>query len=78
MFSNCSNLSMLVIGTGYSSVCVLSTWHVFDSSPIQYSSYLGYYGSIYVPASLVDAYKTATNWTVYSDRITSIDNLPTT
>lgn len=78
MFSNCSNLSMFVIGTGYSSVCVLSTFRTFDSSPIEYSSYLGYYGSIYVPASLVDAYKTATNWAYYSNRITSIDNLPTT
>ena len=72
MFSNCSNLSMFVIGTGYSSVCVLSTYNIFENSPIEYSSYLGYYGSIYVPASLVDAYKTATNWTYYSSRIQPI------
>ena len=79
VFSSCSNLSMFVIGTSYSSVCTLmDPYATFANSPIRYSSYLGYFGSIYVPASLVDAYKTATNWATYSDRITSIDNLPTT
>ena len=76
-FSNCNSLETLIIGTALSEVCVITTSTIFNTTPLSKSSYLGYYGSIYVPASLVDAYKTATNWAVYSDRITSIDNLPT-
>jgi hypothetical protein len=37
------------------------------------STLTGSFGSIYVPASLVDAYKSATNWATYADRITAID-----
>lgn len=77
-FEYCESLETLIIGTALSEVCVITTSTIFDTTPMSKSSYLGYYGSIYVPASLVDAYKTATNWAVYSDRITSIDNLPTT
>lgn len=77
-FRECKSLETLIIGTALSEVCVITTSTIFDTTPISKSSYLGYYGSIYVPASLVDAYKTATNWATYSDRITSIDNLPTT
>lgn len=45
----------------------------FASTPIGgYTDYTdGVYGSIYVPASLVSAYKSATNWAVYSSRITA-------
>jgi len=55
-------------------VCTLSNINAFGSTPI--SNYTtstgGVYGSIYVPASLVDSYKTATNWATYSNRITAI------
>lgn len=46
----------------------------FSSTPIStYTTYTsGVNGSIYVSASLVDAYKSATNWAVFSNRITSI------
>ena len=37
------------------------------------STLTGAFGSIYVPASLVTAYKTATNWATYADRITAIE-----
>jgi hypothetical protein len=36
------------------------------------STLTGSFGSIYVPFSLVGAYKTATNWATYADRITFI------
>jgi hypothetical protein len=36
------------------------------------STLTGAFGSIYVPASLVSAYKSATNWVTYADRITAI------
>jgi hypothetical protein len=36
------------------------------------STLTGTFGSIYVPASLVNAYKSAANWSFYADRITAI------
>jgi hypothetical protein len=46
--------------------------NVFDSTPMTKTSYLGYYGSIYVPSSLLASYKTATNWATYSSRMVGI------
>lgn len=67
-FSNCRALeSVYMLST---SVATLGTT-VFSYTPIDNSSYLGYFGSIYVPSSLVDAYKSATRWSAYSDRITA-------
>ena len=64
-FQNCSSLSIITIG--YSSVCSLYNSNAFSGTPIASGT-----GSIYVPASLVDSYKSATNWTYYSDRIFGI------
>ena len=55
VFFKCINLSEVIIE--YSSVCEIG------------SNNLNWTGNIYVPASLVDAYKSATNWSQYSDRI---------
>jgi hypothetical protein len=66
-FSGCYNLKSLYL-TG-SSVCTLSNSNAFTSTPIGgYSTSAGTYGSIYVPASLLTAYQTATNWTYFSSR----------
>ena len=67
-FARCTNLSQVYILA--SSICTLYN-NVFSSTPIANSTYLGYWGSIYVPSSLVSSYKTANNWSVYADRITS-------
>ena len=70
-FYRCVNLKSLYL-TG-SSVCTLSNSNTFTSTPIGgYSASAGTYGSIYVPASLVDAYKSATNWTYFSSRFVGI------
>ena len=69
-FNSCSNLASIYIGLNVSSIAKLYP-NVFANTPMSNSSYLGYFGSIYVPASLVDSYKSATNWTAYSDRITA-------
>jgi hypothetical protein len=69
-FTGCSNLMSFT--NMYTSVAALASSKVFYSTPMSTSSYTGAYGSIYVPASLVAAYKAKTNWTVYADRITSI------
>ena len=63
-FQNCYSLSVVYIGTGIDTVCVLDTSNAFDGCSAL--------TSIYVPASLVESYKTATNWTYYSDKIFGI------
>jgi len=42
---------------------------IFKYTPITSSIYLGYYGSIYVLSSMLNSFKTATNWVTISDRI---------
>ena len=64
-FYGCDSLSIITIG--YSSICRLTNDEVFYGTPIEYGT-----GSIYVPASLVDAYKTAENWSMYSSQIFTI------
>ena len=64
-FYGCDSLSIITIG--YSGVCSLPYYDAFDVTPIGDGT-----GSIYVPASLVDAYKTAENWSMYSNQIFSI------
>ena len=61
-FAGCSSLSIITIG--YSSVCSLYDSYVFNRTPIESGT-----GSIYVPASLVDAYKSASGWSYFSSQI---------
>lgn len=69
-FRSCTSLMSFI--NSYSSVATLSNINVFQSTPMSLSTYTGTFGSIYVPASLVDAYKSATNWATYANRITSM------
>ena len=61
-FGYCSSLSIITIG--YSSICSLVTSAALSNTQITSST-----GSIYVPASLVDAYKSAPNWSYFSTQI---------
>ena len=61
-FYGCSSLSIITIG--YSSVCSLRSSNNFNNTQITSST-----GSIYVPASLVDTYKSARNWSYFSTQI---------
>ena len=72
VFRNCYNLLSLYLRA--STVCTLSNSDVFYSTPIKgYTEYTnGVLGSIFVPASLVNTYKTATNWTYFANRIFAI------
>ena len=63
-FRNCSALSVVYIGTSIDTVCVLGNTGAFHGCSAL--------TSIYVPTSLVESYKTATNWTYYSDKIVGI------
>ena len=58
----CSSFNIITLG--YSSVCSLNNSNAFSRTQITSST-----GSIYVPASLVDAYKSATNWSYFSTQI---------
>ena len=62
VFAFCRSLSIITIG--YSSICSLNTSNVFLGTKITSST-----GSIYVPTSLVDSYKSATNWSYFSTQI---------
>lgn len=70
LFRGCTSLTKVVLG--YSRVAPLGNISAFASTPMSVSTLTGSFGSIYVPASLVDAYKSATNWATYADRITAI------
>ena len=61
-FQTCSSFSIIAIG--YSSVCHLNNSNAFEGTKITSST-----GSIYVPASLVDSYKSAKNWSYFSTQI---------
>lgn len=61
-----TNINNIVLGS--TSVCHLSESNAFDSTPITSGT-----GSIYVPASLVDAYKSANYWSYFSTQIFPIE-----
>lgn len=60
-----SGLSKITLGAP--TVCTLHHIDAFEDSGITPTT-----GYIYVPASLVDSYKTATNWSHFADRIFAI------
>ena len=64
-FYRCSSLTSITLRS--STVCTLLNTTAFDSSGITSTS-----GAIYVPAELVEAYKTATNWSTFADIIQAI------
>ncbi len=74
-FCKCTTLSKITLG--YSSVCTLNydpgagdiSPQTFILTPIWYGS-----GSIYVPSSLVSAYKSAQYWSEYASLIYPINN----
>lgn len=65
-FLNCNLFSSMTIG--YSGICSLNNIDTFSSTQITSST-----GSIYVPVSLVDSYKSATNWSYFSTQIFPIE-----
>lgn len=69
-FYGCSKMAQLKLY--WSTVATLSNAAAFYYTPLSRSTYISGWGSIYVPASLVDAYKDATNWIAYASRITAL------
>ena len=74
-FYNCQKLSKLYLipqGLERSLAITSLTASVFMNTPMSKSSYLGYYGSIYAPTSIVDIMKTRPGWSWYSARMVSL------
>ena len=67
-FKDCTSLTSIILRSN--TTCALSSG-VFTNTPI--SSGTGY---IYVPSTLVDSYKTATNWSTYASQIRAIEDYP--
>ena len=65
-FYRCRLLSIITIG--YSGICSLTSSGTFNGTQITSSI-----GSIYVPVSLVDSYKSAENWSYFSTQIFPIE-----
>lgn len=68
-FNNCSVLETIILRS--ETMCTLASEDAFYNTPIRSKT-----GYIYVPASLVDTYKTATNWTAYADQFRAIEDYP--
>lgn len=69
-FNGCSSLTTLILRANQ--VATLSKTTAFSETPIATSTTEGY---IYVPLSLVENYRNATNWTTYKSKIMPIDLL---
>lgn len=68
-FGSCTSLAALILSNG--SVCRLANVSGFNLSSIAKGT-----GFVYVPKSLVDSYKSATNWTTYASQIRAIEDYP--
>lgn len=65
-----TSLETLVLGNT-ETVCALLTTDVLTQSKIAAGT-----GYVYVPAALVDSYKSATNWAKYANQIRAIEDYP--
>lgn len=68
-FDGCSSLTAVILRSP--TLCTINVNTTFNNTPI--ASGTGY---IYVPKSLVEEYKQATNWTTYADQIRAIEDYP--
>jgi hypothetical protein len=68
-FIGASSLATLVLSAD--AVCTLENTNAFTNTPIANGT-----GYIYVPAALVDTYKTAANWSTHASQIRAIEDYP--
>lgn len=66
-FLNCTSLKTLILRR--ESLCAMSGTNMIGSTPIAKGT-----GYVYVPRSLVDSYKAATNWSAYAAQIRAIED----
>lgn len=70
-FYNCSALDTVILKSD--TIIPSNDSNIFTGTPIRDSETSGY---IYVPAALVESYKSATNWTIYADKFRAIEDYP--
>lgn len=69
-FFRCSKLmSVYLLGSSY--VTLISSG-AFISTPMQWASYTGSYGSFFVPESMLASYKTRAQWSFFSNRFVGL------
>ena len=66
-FRGCSKLNALALRS--QSLCSLSNSNAFSGTPIYKGA-----GYIYVPSSLLDSYKSATNWSTYATQFRALED----
>ena len=66
-FANCTNLCTFILRSN--NVCNLSEIQAFTNTPINSGT-----GYIYVPSTLIDTYKTATNWVTFADQFRALED----
>ena len=66
-FLNCTSLSALILRR--ESLCPMSGTNMVGNTPIAKGT-----GYVYIPRSLVDSYKSATNWSTYANQIRAIED----
>lgn len=69
-FIGCSSLDTLILRNS-SKIAKLGNKNAFNTTPIAKGT-----GYIYVPAALIDEYKTATNWVTFADQFRAIEDYP--
>ena len=67
-FYGCAVLKTLVLRKS-DSICTLSNANAFNATPIKSGT-----GYIYVPASLIETYKTATHWSTYAAQFRALED----
>ena len=73
IFAGCSKLESVYMRLGLSASTVPTIKsNIFNTTPIVNSTYLGYFGSIYVLSSMLDKYQSATNWVNFSARMVGV------
>lgn len=82
VFARCFSMKTIIIRQS-DSVCTLSNtnvfqncYHILGTVNSTYNPTGAKDGYIYVPDSLVDSYKSATNWSTYADQIKPLSELP--
>ena len=70
MFQGCSAFDTLIIRKT-ASVVALTNVHAFTGTLVESGT-----GYVYVPSTLVESYKTATNWVTYANQIRAIEDYP--
>ena len=66
-FANMNGLKALLLRN--ESLCSLSNTNAFSNSTVKTGT-----GYIYVPATLVDSYKAATNWSTYASQFRALED----